>query len=221
MVEADPPDVVLFGYEFRNAESGELILSRAYDDAALRQDPARYCISEMIVSYCGLYRREPFLRAGGYDLDPLVLYNEDSAMHCQLARAGLRFAADPAIIAVGYQHSHSMSADNRAKCFRAQFHVMRKAALTGGATYGKEIARRLWEIAGVSASERDWKNVDACVALAVALDGKNPPYPNKVFRWACQRLPRAALRFREEVIRLWKPHLRRPRLENEERSWNR
>ena len=156
---------------------------------------------------------EPFLRVGGYDLDPLVLYNEDSAMHCQLARAALRFAADPSIASIGYEQPHSMSIDHRVRCFRAQYQVMRKAALTGAKAYGREIARRLWEIASACASQLDWTTVDACVTLAVELDGKNPPYDNPLFRWACRRMPRTALRLRERIIRLWKPHLRRGQTE--------
>jgi glycosyltransferase involved in cell wall biosynthesis len=210
MERPEAPDVVLFGCEFREANSETLIIKTQYDDSALRQDPVRYCIAEMITSTCGLYRRDAFLRAGGYDVDPLVLYNEDSAMHCQLSRAGLRFAADPAIVAVGYQSAHSMSVDHQAQCFQAQYQVMKKSALAGGKTYGKEIARRLWEIANASAAQLDWVNVDACVALAIALDGCHPPYPNALFRWGCQCFPRMALRAREWVIRLWKPHLRRP-----------
>ena len=63
--EADPPDVVLFAYEYRDNETNELLSLRTFDDAALRRDPVDYAIRQQINPFCGLYRREAFLVRGG------------------------------------------------------------------------------------------------------------------------------------------------------------
>jgi glycosyltransferase involved in cell wall biosynthesis len=208
MQQTQPPDVVLFSYEWRENDTNEIISVRSFNDYELRHDPIAYTINEQINPFCGLYRREAFLRAGGYDLDPLVLYNEDVAMHCQLARAGLSFAADPTITVINYRVSNSMSSANQAKCARAQFYVMRKSSNELKGYYCLEIAQRLWKIAEVSASYLDWENTDKCIALALKLGYRNPVLKNPTFNFLYQRNPYLAARIRESLIRIVKPQLR-------------
>lgn len=206
----DPaPDVVLFNYESRSHETNEKLGTRIFDDSELRRDPIAYTIREQINPFCGLYRRDAFLKAGGYDLDPLVLYNEDVAMHCQLARAGLSFAADSTVTIINYCRANSMSSANQVKCLRSQFHVMWKAAEALADRYSDEIAPKLWAIAGVSASYLDWKNADDCIALALKLTGKIPEQSSHLFKFLCQLNPYLAIRIREFMIRALKPRLRK------------
>lgn len=204
----EPPDVVLFDYESRDDATGQFIGIRHFDDAALRTDAIAYTIREQINPFCGLYLRESFLRAGGYDLDPLVLYNEDVAMHCQIARAGLTFATDPTVTVINYWRTNSMSAANQIKCARSQFQVMNKSAQSLSDRYHSDIAARVWAIAGVSASYLDWENADSCISLAVSLAGKIPPEGSALFGKLCHINPYLAIRAREYLIRLLKPHLR-------------
>ena len=208
MLQDNVPDVVLFSYEYRDEATDELLLLRVFDDLELRRDSIAYTIREQINPFCGLYRREAFLRAGGYDLDPLVLYNEDVAMHCQLARAGLSFAADPMVTVINYRRSNSMSSANQIKCSKAQFQVMRKAAVALKGHYAKEISHNLWEIAGVSASYLDWENANACVSLALSLNCRIPKGSSQFFKSLCFLNPHLAIRIREFSIRVLKPHLR-------------
>ena len=116
--------------------------------------------------------RAAFLRAGGYDEDPLVHYNEDVAMHIGLAFAGLTFAAEKEIAIINHRRSNSMSAANRPKCVQAQYQVMRK---TIGAKvrerYAPEIATRLWHIVNCLAAELDWRTADEAATLAMRLAG--------------------------------------------------
>ena len=123
-----PLDIVLFDYEWRQDETDERIGIRHFDHTALQQDPIAYTIQEQINPFCGLYLRSAFLKAGGYDTDPLVLYNEDVMFHCRMAIAGLKFAADPTVTVINYHRANSMSAANQVKCAKAQLHVMRKVA---------------------------------------------------------------------------------------------
>src|SRR5690625_6876065 len=68
----------------------------------------------------------------------------------------------------------SMSQANGAKCARAQYHVMRKAAASSPDRYAPLIADRLWGIAGVAGRYLDWETADEAVALAVKLNGRTP-----------------------------------------------
>lgn len=207
MSQDNAPDVVLFSYEYRD-EATDISSVRVFDDLELRRDPIAYTIREQINPFCGLYRREAFLRAGGYDLDSLVLYNEDVAMHCQLARAGLRFAADPTVTVINYCRANSMSSANQIKCTQAQYHVMRKAVEALKGRYAKEISHNLWGIAGFSASYLDWENADACVSLALSLNCRIPKGTSPIFKFLCYCNPHLAIRIREFLLRVLKPHLR-------------
>ena len=203
------PDVVLFSYEYRDNETNELLSIRVFDDLELRRDAISYTIRDQINPFCGLYRRSAFLKAGGYDLDPLVLYNEDCAFHCQLARAGLSFAADSTVTVINYRCSNSMSSANQIKCARSQFHVLKKSAEALGDRYNDEISQKLWGLAGVSGSYLDWEYADACISLALSTNREFPQKLSLLFKFLCYCNPYLAIRVREYLIRLLKPSLRK------------
>jgi glycosyltransferase involved in cell wall biosynthesis len=206
MALEQPPDIVLFDYEFREDSTNELIIIRRFDDKQLRADAISYAIREQINPFCGLYHRSSYLQAGGYDTDPLVLYNEDVAFHCRMAISGLKFAAEPTVAIINYHRANSMSSANQVKCAKAQFQVMRKISELLVGQYSHEISERLWGIAGVSAAYLDWENADACVALARQL-GISPKL-STFFQLLSDFNPYLAIRIRELLIRLFKRHLR-------------
>ncbi|GAB4369341.1 MAG: hypothetical protein Kow00121_09170 [Elainellaceae cyanobacterium] len=208
MTLESPPDVVLFDYEWRRDGTNEKIGIRHFNHVELQQDAIAYTIREQINPFCGLYRRSAYLEAGGYDTDPLVLYNEDVMFHCRMAIAGLKFAADPTVTVINYHRVNSMSTANQVKCARAQFHVMRKVAEAVGDRYADEIAQRLWGIAGVSAAYLDWENADLCVQLAISLRGSVGHNLSPLFKIFCNFNPYFAIRLREWLIRWFKPQLR-------------
>jgi glycosyltransferase involved in cell wall biosynthesis len=206
---ANAPDVVLFGYEYRDNETNRLFAVQRYDDAELRRDPVSYAIKQKIVTICGIYRRSSFLNAGGFDTDENVLYNEDVAMHCRLARAGLTFAADPSVTVVNYFMSQSMSQSNQIKCARAHYHVLKKAAEESNGNHHDELAEKLWQAAAVSATYLDWQTADLAAELAVKLKGRTPATAGLLFKSLCSVDPWLALRAREYLIRLLKPRFRK------------
>ncbi|PZO19280.1 MAG: hypothetical protein DCF25_08845 [Leptolyngbya foveolarum] len=208
MLREDCPDVVLFDYEWRDEETNAMLSTRHFDSNQLGKDPISYAIQEQINPFCGLYRRSAYLMAGGYDTDPLVLYNEDVAFHCRMAIAGLTFAAEPTITIINYHRKNSMSAANQQKCTRAAFHVMQKVAAQVGEKYAKDIGQKLWGIAGISASRSDWKTARDCVSLAISLNCKAPTHTSCLFRLACILNPYCAMYLREHIIRMLKPALR-------------
>ena len=208
MTKEAPPDVVLFSYEYRDHETNALLGLTTFDDEALRRDPVEYTIRQQINPFCGLYKKTALLRAGGYDLDPEVLYNEDVAMHCQLARAGLRFAADPTVTVINYRIGDSMSQGNLDKCLRAHVRVMEKAAELSGPAYHAVAAQKLWNAAGAAGSILEWETAERAAHSARRLGQRTPPHSSRLFQSIAAVHPPLALRIREYLIRLLRPHLR-------------
>lgn len=168
-----------------------------------------YTIKNKINAISGIYRRSAFLAAGGFDLDPDVLYNEDQACHCRLARAGLRFRGDPTVNVVNLRRRSSMWTANQAKCQEAHYHVMRKALLgAGGDRHREAIANRLWHVVAGAASQLDWRTADKAAVLAMEIAGPSAAPSGRVFKTLCHLSPHLALRIREGLIRVLKPRLR-------------
>ncbi len=209
-IERDDRDVVLFSYEYRDEATGELIAVSSFDDEALRKDPRHYSIMQQINPFCGLYRRKPLLGAGGYQLDPTTLYNEDVAFHIRLAFAGLRFAADPETSIINWRTSGSMSSANKAKCAIAHMHVMNSAwSRPDAAPYRDAIGQKLWKNAGILASFGEWIAARECVSLAASLTTPTSDAGKTWFRQVASFSPYAAIILRETAIRLLKPQLRK------------
>jgi glycosyltransferase involved in cell wall biosynthesis len=202
-------DVVVFGCEERWDDSGELIGVNLPDDQRLASDPIGYTIDHKINAISGIYQRDAFLRAGGFDLDPEVLFNEDEACHCKLAREGLRFRADSTIAVVNLRRQLSMWTNNQGKCLKAHYHVLLKA-LEGRNGYLHKIliARELWRVAAGSACQLDWDTADKAAMLADRLGGSSAAPSGMLFKTLCGLSPRLALRIRELLIRMLKPKLR-------------
>jgi glycosyltransferase involved in cell wall biosynthesis len=202
-------DVVLFAYEELDDESEAHIAFRRFDPFDLGRDARSFAVRNQINPFCGLYRREALIAAGGYDEDPCVLFNEDVAMHIGLAFAGLSFAAETEVSIINRRRRDSMSSASRLRCVQAQFEVMRKTSMRPNAeVYRKEIAKKLWGIAGVAASLLDWKTADAAASLAMRLGGPGRASATSTFRALCHISPRLALRVREASIRMFRPETR-------------
>jgi glycosyltransferase involved in cell wall biosynthesis len=202
-------DVVLFAYEQRDDSSGRHMAYSTFDPTDLARSHCSFAIRNQINPFCGLYRRGAFLRAGGYDEDPQVLYNEDVALHVGLAFAELSFAAETEVSIINYRRANSMSAANRLKCLQAHYHVMRRTAAREGARlYSTEIAYRLWVVVAGLAAELDWRTADEAAALAMQLAGPSVPPSGPLFKNLCRLSPHFALRAREWLIRSLKPRLR-------------
>jgi glycosyltransferase involved in cell wall biosynthesis len=213
MNKTDCPDVVLFDYEYRDHQTGDLLSIRKFDRRAVENDPVAYAISEQINPFCGLYRKSGFLGAGGYDTDPLVLYNEDCAMHISLALSGLRFSAEPVVSIVNYRIGNSMSGSQPVKCLVAQMEVLKKTfsrlKVQGRlGDYHEVLAEKAWKIAGHLAAENDWKHVRDCIAIANELHSSSPGKGNIIFKRFCTISPLNAFRLREFLISTFKPELR-------------
>lgn len=205
MMRPDGPDVVFFCYRSFDHEDGRMLGTRVFDGEALRRDALAYCLSEQVNPFCGLYRRDAFLRAGGWDEDPQVLQSEDQAGHFRLALAGLRFDADPAFTVINYIRQSSMTTSNLPGAQRSTYHVLRKAAAAVKGRHLQIVAWRLWITAGLSGAYGDWENADRAALLARQIAPSIPVPGGVLFRLLGPLAPRLALRLRERLIRRFRP----------------
>lgn len=203
----DDLDVVLFATEDRDDRTGNMLGTRQWDDGALREDAVRYCILQTVTN-CGVYRRDVFLEAGGFDTSDDTKYNEDQAMHLRLALAGLRFRADAYTADIIYRRANSMSSGHPIECARAHYHVLHNVADRTGQRYAREIGAELWKLAGVCGTFRDWTYVRRCLALVERLGYSDPSGENRVFRALARVHPFGAVAVREQFVRWFKPELR-------------
>ncbi|MFD0795041.1 glycosyltransferase family 2 protein [Mucilaginibacter litoreus] len=204
----DCPDVVLFDYEWRDNNTGQLLAVVHFDKNELEKDATAYAIQNQINPFCGLYKKPRYLEVGGYDIDPLILYNEDKAFHIKLAKNGLTFSAESEVSIINYRIENSMSAANIKKCVIAQYHVLEQTVATHGQKYTAELAEELFKNAAVLAKEDAWDYVNKALRLARNLGHKVPSNAGKAFRLLISINPFMAMWLREKLIRLFKPHLR-------------
>jgi glycosyltransferase involved in cell wall biosynthesis len=211
MAKRDCPDVVLFNYEYRDHQTNDLISRTIFDSIQLGEDPLRYAILNQINPFCGLYRRASLLAMAGYDIDPAILYNEDVAFHCKLAKAGLTFSAEQQVSIINYRMAGSMSGANQVKCLRAHVEVMRRMANDCGDRFAPEIQQKLWAAATSLAFLQEWPDVDSALALANSLSNSIPKNQGRLFSILTILLgPKRSFRLREFLVRKLKPDFHRP-----------
>jgi glycosyltransferase involved in cell wall biosynthesis len=201
-------DILLLNYKYIDAVSHEFLGDANHNAKELHQDALLYAIKNKIVNF-GVYNRQTFLKAGGFDLDPKVLYNEDNALHHRLAKQGLKFDYLPEITCINYRYINSMSASNQLKCVKANYHVLAKTAKTHGDRYPQELADKLWVCIASLAAKQDWEYVKKALRLCDQLGYKYSGNGSKTFNMLTYINPYSAVWFREKMVRLFKPHLRK------------
>lgn len=206
------PDVLLLNYEYRDFETGDHLGAPKYDVELMRRDPVAFVIRYKVPNF-GVYRREAFCEAGGFDLDSEVLYNEDVAFHHRLALAGLRFDHEPALTCLNYRYNQSMSAANQQRCAQAQVRVLEKTTAelrSRGVVeqYAADLAQKYWLVGAFAARAEAWSAAARAARAAAALGGRTPAEGSTAFKALATLHGPAALRVRERLIRALRPHLR-------------
>lgn len=208
-IQEGKTDVVLFSYEYRDNITKELYNIRSFNSQMLSEDPLKYAISEQINPFCGLYNKKKFLQAGGFDCDPNVLYNEDCAMHINLALKHLTFASEDEVAIINYYVKDSMSQKNFLKCAKARYYVLEKVVKTHASIYPRELSKQLWDCAMFLAVGQDWKYVRKTIHLIKLTKVNHSKSHSILFDSLSTIDPFFALWIREKLIRLFKPKYRR------------
>lgn len=202
------PDVILFNYEYRDSTTNVLLGIRMFDNKSLSLNPVKYSIEEQINPFCGLYKKKKFIQAGGYDCDPNILYNEDSAMHISLAINGLTFGSEGEISIINYYFANSMSQGNLQKCAIARYYVLEKTAKTQGHKYASEIVSQLYSCVALLSVYQTWDYIKKALQLCEKLGQPYACNGSRTFNILTKVHPFMAVFLREKMIRIFKPSLR-------------
>jgi glycosyltransferase involved in cell wall biosynthesis len=203
----DKFQVLLLNFKYVDFVSGKLLGFGNHKADELHQDALKYAINNKIVNF-GVYNRDVFLKAGGFDLDEKVLYNEDNALHQRLAKEGLKFDYLPDITCINYRYSESMSISNQLKCARSNYYVLSKTTETHGKQYPLELSRQIWNCIASLAAAQDWNYVKKAIVLTRSLGYKSSPVGNVLFKSLTMLNPFLAIWLREKMIRTFKPRFR-------------
>lgn len=200
--------VLILNFKYINFKTNVLLSEANHNAEAMRNDSLKYAIEHKIVNF-GVYERNAFINAEGFDLDEKVLYNEDKAFHIRLATSGLKFDYLPEITCINYQYEQSMSASNRLNCAIASYYVLEKGVKNSGHKYPKELAEALLDSATILAAENDWQYAKKAIRLAQDTYPKIRVKGSLAFRsWASINLV-FSYWVREKMIRFFKPNLRK------------
>ena len=213
-MDADPPDVLLLAYEYRDHVTDELLGLRTFDDVgSCAATPSTYVVRQKVPNF-GVYHRAAFLARAASTSIPHVLYNEDVAFHHRLALAGLRFDYEPALTCLNYRYGGSMSRARtssgaparRSACWRRRRALRsREHSPVPATSHRSSGSCRDFRGSGWS-----WDAADAAAPLGrTDLGGRTPeagkprvPLPSP----RSTASPRAPSR--ERLIRTLRPHLR-------------
>ena len=200
-------EVLLLNFNYTDFDTGKLLGQANHNIAQLHADPLKYAISNKIVNF-GVYNQHAFLKAGGFDLDEKVLYNEDNAFHQRLAKNNYRFDYLPEVSCINYRYNQSMSASNILKCARANYYVLKNTAATYGNRYAFELSEQLWNCIATLAACQDWEYVKKAITLSKRLGYNYCTKGSEAFITLSKIHPYLAVWFREKMIRLFKPKYR-------------
>lgn len=204
---AEDVDALLFQWEHRRGDTGELIATSNVDRAALVGDPVAYML-EHTVNNIGCYRVASLRTMGGFPTDASTLFNEDRAFHLALASEGARFDLVPAVGAITRQWSSSMSQSAATRCLLANAAITERYLDANPGRHVEACARALWHVATGLATHLQWSDADRLVRRASALGLASDPRAGATFCVLSAFSPRFALRAREYLIRWFRPSLR-------------
>jgi glycosyltransferase involved in cell wall biosynthesis len=159
-----------------------------YDQAALTRHPAASLLVNTIGGINGLYRRAPFLAAGGFDES--LTYWEDMELNLRLFARGIRCAVVNEDLVTAYRRTASYSNSNLGEVWRVKLRIMRSLLAQADAELKATIAREAETIADRFALLDSWHDVPTALALGVEAGGDPPATRSLALRLLKHILPR-------------------------------
>jgi glycosyltransferase involved in cell wall biosynthesis len=201
MVKQEQPDVVLMGYKGIDFSSGKVLDEVKYDRDEFKRDSVKFTIDNKIVNF-ELIKKEPFLKIGGFDIDPDILYVEDRAFALKAALMGLSFDVGNDIIGVKYFFPGGMSVVDKSKWPRAGYHLWTKVNEAVGDRYPNEICYQLFQNAVWAGKANGWGTVKKSLQLVQKINPACLPPGSELFQLTFKISPFYSFYFRELVGRI-------------------
>ncbi|MBX9745635.1 MAG: glycosyltransferase family 2 protein [Hyphomonadaceae bacterium] len=213
-IRANPfVDAIIVGTEERSDIDQAHHAVNIPNAAELAQSPFLFSIKYQVNAICGIYRRPALLETRALSVSDEERYNEDQAIQLNLVTAGARFACIERVLVRSYLQPASMHRSNKLKCLQSQFHVMMRALGHDPSQFhrteiGEAFSVQLWRIAAGAASCGDFFLADRAIELSRRLSFVPREAGGSLFRVLASLAPKFAVRWRECMIRTYKPHLR-------------
>jgi GT2 family glycosyltransferase len=180
-------DVAICQADWVWEDSRAVMMKWRYAAGDFARDPIAAAFAHPISVNSAVFRREPFLSAGGFD-EGLRMW-EDAELHLRLARQGARYAVCEEVLSVALRHDDSFSHDYRENAnWRLRVLEKHEAPLRAShavllAAEAEETARELLRHGDPAAARR-------AVALALRAGGSPPTTRNRILRLLKPWLPR-------------------------------
>ncbi len=196
------PDIVLMHFHYIDKQSGHLLGKPEYDSNEILKDTIKFTITNKIVNFA-LIKKESFLRIGGFDTDPEVLYNEDRAFYTRASINGLTFAYENELTCINYFYGKGMSSSNKAKVSKAQYAVLNKVYKSVGEKYNVELSEQFLNNATYAATANDWGTMIKSIRFAKNIYPQQVPVGSVFFQKIYRLNSYFAFFLRELIIRFF------------------
>jgi len=203
MNKENSPDIVLIPYVCLDNSTDKMLYQTFYSRANLKADTLKFTIDEKIVNF-ELIKKEPFLKIGGFDVDPKILFVEDRAFAFKAAFNGLIFDTESEIICIKYYLKTSMSSANLGKCFEAGYHLLVKIYSSVGEKYKSEIVYQLYHNALWAAKVGEWDALNKSLLYAKQIMPNKKPPGSFLFQQAFNLSPFFAFYFRAKLLNIFR-----------------
>ncbi len=183
-------DIAFCDADWIGEEKRELWMEWRYAAESLAADPVSYLIRHPVGINNGLFRRDAFLAAGGFD-ESLLMW-EDNDVYVRLAAAGGRIRYVPGVFTWSLRHTDSFSHDYR-KNWRCRIQALEKYAATLPSVARPAIAEESEKAAQNLVALADYDGARPALALCRRLDHPVPTTRHPALRALRALLPAIVL----------------------------
>ena len=179
-------DVVAVNCDWLNSETREVTLRFHFRQAEVDADPLAYFLTHPMSIHGTIYRREFFLRSGGFDESKRCW--EDADLHVRLAAASGRIRFVEEVLAHSLRHDNGLSRDQK-YCWECRTRFLERYAVDLPERVRPAIAAEAERAAVGLLAEGDSKTANDAVRLARSLGRAVPDTRNPLLRIARAVLP--------------------------------
>jgi glycosyltransferase involved in cell wall biosynthesis len=196
-------EIILLHFQYIDFNTKLLLGEPDYNRSELIENPIKFVINNKVVNFA-IIKKDAFLRIGGFDTNPKVLFNEDKAFYVRAAIAGLTFDYEPINTCINYSYAESMSKSNAGKCAEAQYHVMKNTYDVLGKAYGMDIAQQLYQNATYACFHSNWDIAKKSIKLATIICKEAIPLGSLLFIFLFKINRVVSFYLREHLLRIFK-----------------
>ncbi|WP_121357025.1 glycosyltransferase family 2 protein [Flavisolibacter nicotianae] len=196
-------DMIVLSYIYVDGSTDQVKDAPVLDEQLLRQNSFRFMVTQKFFNSF-VVRRNKFLSIGGFDTDPLVLYNEDRACAVKTALNGFRYEFIKYPCMKKNFFPESMSSKQPVKWITASVCLWQKIGNQVQEQYKPDVCDALFTEAIWAGKYNEWALVRNALKIAKELKTDALPSASKPFLFLFKTWPLGAYFFREYLFRVLK-----------------